>query len=189
MATYLIRHTTPRGAEGTCYGQTDLPLGPNFAEEAEKVRGLCPERIGKIYVSPLNRCIRLARYLWPVKTILTIDALKEMHFGEWEGKPWSDIDRGVLDAWMGDFVHAAVPGGESYTLLQQRVVAWWDEEIQTIVRNPDDIIIVTHAGVIRSLLCHCTGIPLAASFERIPVPFGAVYRLEEENGSWETRLL
>lgn len=187
MAIFLIRHTAPLSPEGICYGQTDLPVGPTFAEEAEKIRKLCPDPVEKVYSSSLGRCLTLARYLWPQEHIHVSDALREMDFGAWENKPWAQID---AQTWMNDFVHAVVPGGESYQMLMERCVAWW---ARTIVRGAppqtEDTVILTHAGVIRSLLCHCTGTPLLDSFRVFPVPFGAVYRLYQEKGSWESRLL
>lgn len=196
MAIFLIRHTTPLSPEGICYGQADLPVAATFAAEAERIRQVCPadffERPGSapaVYSSPLERCLRLACHLWPESPIGLSDDLREMDFGEWENKPWDQIDATALEEWMKDFVHAAVPGGESYQALFHRCSAWWD---QTIVRTPPEgshTAIITHAGVIRSLLCHCTHIPLSHSFGTFPVPFGAVYRLHQEKGSWKSRLL
>jgi alpha-ribazole phosphatase len=208
MAIFLIRHTTPLSPEGVCYGQTDLPVGPTFEAEAEKIRMNCPDNIQAVYSSSLDRCLRLVRYLWPDKQIGVSDALREMDFGAWENKPWAQIERQSLENWMKDFVHVSAPGGESYLTLKERCSAWWDQTIvrkpygttggngDAIVRNDDatgkdapHTVIITHAGVIRSLLCHNTGAPLSDSFQSFPVPFGAVYRLYKEKDNWESRLL
>ena len=62
MVVYLIRHTSVDVPQGVCYGQTDVPLNPTFEEEAAqtsaRLKGL---QFDKVYMSPLTRCVRLAR--------------------------------------------------------------------------------------------------------------------------------
>lgn len=194
MEIYLIRHTTPLIHEGLCYGQTDIPVNASFPAEAEKVRLKCPPKIDRVYSSPLGRCLRLAYFLYPHQPVESIHALKEIHFGDWENQPWDRIQASSLDAWMKDFVHRGVPGGESFFSLFQRSTAWWERTVISSY-NTDPVACITHAGVIRSLLCHCTGTSLENAFTAFPVPFGAVYRLRrlpdpgKEKDTWESLLL
>ncbi len=37
MEIYLIRHTTPKIAQGICYGQSDLELASNFDDEMASI--------------------------------------------------------------------------------------------------------------------------------------------------------
>lgn len=210
MTVFLIRHTTPRVPVGLCYGQTDLRLEATFGTEAEAVRARIkaePSPSLRIYSSPLSRCLRLAGRLWPEASIATADALMELDFGAWENRPWADLAGPDLDRWMQDFVHATVPGGESYQTLYERCSRWWEETIEgganggetiegranggeTIGEHAKgEVAVVTHAGVIRSLLCHCSGTALADSFRSYTVPYGSVYLLSKENGPWTIRLL
>jgi len=169
VATYLIRHTTPQVAPGTCYGQTDLPLADTFEAEGAALKAQVPPAPRLVYSSPLSRCRRLAAYLWPGAAITTADALKELDFGDWENRPWAELEG--LEAWMNDFVERKTPHGESYRDLHRRVTQWWLETAT------DGCVIVTHASVIRSLLCHLYGTPLENSFQDYPVAYGQVYRL------------
>ena len=169
---YLIRHTTPDVAPGVCYGQTDLPLAESFTNEAAAVRSQITMAPTRVYCSPLTRCRRLAEYLWPGIPLEPVDALKELDFGDWENRTWSSLEGPSLDAWMNDFVERAVPGGESYRDLHRRVTRWWENTA------PDGCAIVTHAGVIRSLLCHIHGTPLSESFKNYPMAYGQVYLIE-----------
>ena len=58
----VVRHTSVDVPQGICYGGTDVPLQPTFAEEAERVRqsleGYTPDRV---LSSPLSRATRLAK--------------------------------------------------------------------------------------------------------------------------------
>lgn len=201
MTVYLLRHTTPLVPAGLCYGQTDLALKETFGTEAAAVRRLLDEDRGapaggnvpgdahgaapRVFSSPLTRCLRLARHLWPDAPVRTEDALKELDFGAWENQRWADLEGPGLERWMEDFVNVAVPGGESYRMLYERASRWWEATIE----GRADTAIVTHAGVIRSLLCHCSGTDLGLSFQAYDVPYGSVYRLDKENGPWTIRLL
>ncbi|TDX00077.1 alpha-ribazole phosphatase family protein [Dinghuibacter silviterrae] len=198
MTVYLIRHTAPEVPEGTCYGQTDVPLKNTFDHEVENLRNRLRIEVARVVSSPLSRCRSLAQRLWPLQTIETADALKELHFGDWENRAWQDLAGPALDRWMSDFVHERVPNGESYRDLYERCSGWWDEQIggnrgtQTGHRQAaknDPAAIVTHAGPLRALLCHVCKTPLEAAFGAYPVPYGAVYQLEEETGHWTARLL
>jgi alpha-ribazole phosphatase len=73
-------------------------------------------------------------------------------FGLWEGRPGRDSAR-EIDAWAADVGGYAPPGGESPGQLQVRVLDFFN-------RLPEqDAVIVTHAGVIRSLLAADQGLP------------------------------
>lgn len=124
---YLIRHTTPAVAKGICYGQTDLDIVATFNEEAAIIRQHLPEKMGAVHSSPLQRCSRLARHLFPAHTPVLHDELMEIHCGEWEMKSWDELPKEVLDPWMKDFVQVRIPGGESYLDLHQRVTRCFNE--------------------------------------------------------------
>jgi len=125
--TYLIRHTTPAVAKGICYGQTDLDIIETFKEEAAIIRQHLPENMGAVHSSPLQRCSRLARHLFPDHTPVLHDQLMEIHCGEWEMKSWDELPKEVIDPWMNDFVNIRIPGGESYLDLHERVTRCFNE--------------------------------------------------------------
>src|SRR5271170_2762307 len=94
---YLIRHTTPAVAKGICYGQTDLDVTESFSRESEVIRRHLPDGILSVYSSPLQRCARLARQLFPGHTPSLMDELMEVHCGEWEMRAWDDLPREEID--------------------------------------------------------------------------------------------
>jgi alpha-ribazole phosphatase len=62
MALILVRHTRPQGAEGLCYGRTDLDLDASFDAHAARLGAELPAVV-RILSSPLSRCLRLAQVL------------------------------------------------------------------------------------------------------------------------------
>jgi alpha-ribazole phosphatase len=173
MELYLIRHTTPEVARGTCYGQSDIPLSSDFLQEASTIKSYLPSAIGKVYSSPLRRCSRLAEYLFPSHAINLDSNLMEIHCGDWEMRLWDEIPQAELEPWMNNFVGLSMPGGESYLQLYSRVRSCFEE----IFRQDESIAIITHGGVIRSILSHITETPLEQSFQKFSLHYGCVVKL------------
>jgi len=164
MILHLIRHPPPRLAPGICYGRLDVPAeaaGPFAAAlRAELPPGL------PLWSSPLLRCRELAAALHPAP--IFDERLREMDFGAWEGRPWAAIPRAELDAWAADVAGYAPPGGESPQALQRRALAF----VATL--PVAEAALVTHAGVIRCLVAHATGRPIAACLDVHPACGGRV---------------
>lgn len=172
MSIYLIRHTAVANASGLCYGTAEVPLTADFSAKAAEVRRALPARPWRVFSSPSERCTRLARLFDPA--FVTDHRLRELHFGDWELKRWDDIPRDHFDVWSNDFVHRAPPGGETFAGLAERAEASL-HEIEKLFPT-DNILCVTHAGVIRALLARAWSLPLKNAF-RIQVDFGGVYPL------------
>ena len=168
MEIYLIRHTTPDVAKGVCYGQTDLNLAKTYPQEFERLKAHLPETFDLLYTSPLQRCAQLAESL--ASEMQVDDRLMEMDFGDWEMKPWADIPQEVLNPWMQDFVKTPVPGGESFGELIERVDAVWQEISK---QDVDRILVVTHGGVIRSVLGAVLGMD-PKQFFSMEIDYGGV---------------
>lgn len=152
---------------GVCYGQLDVEA-EDPQPTAERLRRLLPADT-QVIASPLQRTRCLAKALHPQPLF---DArLLEINFGEWEGVGWDDIDRRMLDAWAADVLHFAAPGGESAAVLQARARAC----VESL--HASSVALVTHAGVIRSLLGHWLDLPLG-EWSRLPVDFGSISLLE-----------
>lgn len=149
MRLHLIRHPKPVIAPGVCYGRHDC-AADGVAETVLALRAVLPAGL-PLWSSPLMRCRALAEQLHARPVI--DDRLAEMHFGAWEGRHWDDIPRAELDAWAADVAGYAPPGGESPRDLQRRAL-----DFVASLTVPEAVI-VTHAGVIRTLLAHWQGLP------------------------------
>jgi alpha-ribazole phosphatase len=183
---FLIRHTTPAVARGICYGQTDLDITESFFEESEVIRRHLPAGIVSVYSSPLQRCSRLARELFPGHSLSLMDDLMEVNCGQWEMRAWDDLPREEIDPWMADFVQVCIPGGESYLDLHRRVTGCWDKIRR---EKGGDIAVVAHGGVIRSILSGISGTPLIDSFKIFSLYYGCVIRVFEEGDIWKYEIL
>lgn len=161
MEISFIRHIKPVIAAGICYGQLDVPVPDE---------PYLPVIIADIvYSSPLVRCTALAKQLSP--SPVTDARLMELHFGDWEGKKWDEIDEAALRVWGEDYIHLSPPNGESLITLLERVSGFIDEVKSSSYKK---IIIVTHAGVIRCAMHLFNHIPLHQIMME-KVDFGGIY--------------
>lgn len=138
------RHPVPRGAQGRCIGQTDLPVDRRKAKRlAHRIRAQA-RRAGWprcIHTSPLRRCRDVGRCLRAWGWHHVVDArLSELDFGRWEGRPWSAIARDEVDAWCADFAQHAPGGGEPLVHMLARARAW------SPGHNGRPALVVAHAG-------------------------------------------
>jgi len=178
MEIYLIRHTSPQVDKGLIYGHLDVPLKDNFEEESQAVLKQLPAGIDAIYSSPSVRCTLLAKAIsasyYGISTSYQEEAaLRELNFGDWEGKTWDTINRVESDQWMDDFVNLSPPNGETMLQMERRIMVFWTHLLQEPYQN---VAVVTHAGVLRILLAGYRNIPLKDSFT-IPVAMAQVVRL------------
>ncbi|MGN6602705.1 MAG: histidine phosphatase family protein [Ginsengibacter sp.] len=179
MEIYLVRHIKPAIGKDVCYGQTDIPIDESlFEQTAKDIFTALPTKADVIYSSPLIRCSTLGQYLLQNKyhhpEIKYSLLLKELNFGEWENKKWNDINQVDLQKWMNNFVNESVPGGENFLALHQRTRQFLDLLAKC---NHSTVIIVTHAGVIRSIASHIQQTALKDAFA-ISCAYGSVKKLE-----------
>lgn len=148
-------------------GAQDVALSPLGIRQAEAL-GLAVGRrpIAHVYASPLERARRTAEIaLTGLDLPITmIDDLRELSLGEWEGCTVEEIRTRPGDPyaqWVRDPVQCLPPGGEPLADVQARVVQA-AERIAAAHPNGDDVLIVSHGGVISALLAHWLGLPLSS---------------------------
>ncbi len=153
MALILLRHTRPVGSDGTCYGATDLPPGPDLPAEVRRLTAQLPP-VARIVTSPLTRCARLARALADVRALplATDPRLRELDFGRWEGLPWHRVPRDELDQWAADLHHARPHGGETVAEMTARVTDALTDALADAATLAGASLIVTHMGPVRAAL-------------------------------------
>ncbi len=186
MEVYLIRHSPVANPQKLCYGQSDIQLIDDWQTHFSALQNkLAPylDDTTVYYSSPFARCTQLADFL-SGNTTKTDARLSEMNFGDWEQCKWDNIEQSVLNAWMADFVHHQVPNGESFELMHQRCTQFWDELLN---QKHNKIAIITHAGVIRSILAYVLQIPLDKIFQ-IEVDFCSISKVtvNQKHGCYQT---
>jgi alpha-ribazole phosphatase len=167
MEIYIARHIKPLIEEGICYGQKDVPV----PEIIHTFNGL-PATFDVVYSSPLVRCTSLAKQL--SGEIITDARLMELHFGDWEGLKWNEIDRTALDAWGADYINLAPPDGESLTDLVTRLAHFLNDLRQTTYAT---VIIVAHSGIIRCANHLLKNVPLQEIMND-KIDFGSVHHFQ-----------
>jgi broad specificity phosphatase PhoE len=86
------------------------------------------------------------------------DDLREVDFGQWEGKRFDEIAAGYPDEvkqWGEHFEDFTFPGGESVEAFMERVRRAADRAAQD---PAETVLAVTHGGVIRHMICHFLGL-------------------------------
>lgn len=203
MQLLLMRHWEPLLPSGPkrYIGQTDYPLSPAGLKQAGN-GGTCISHtygnISHIYSSPLLRCASGAKILsGQLDCPLTfLDELKEIHLGVWETLPFEEVKKNFPLAYEARGKHMdtfVIPGGESFVQVQRRALT----AVRNIIaaerpaapdrdtwghnaRNMDTVLLITHAGVIRTLLCYLDSCPLSELF-RYQVHYGEITSVESED--------
>ncbi len=174
----LMRHGEPIG--GRRYrGQIDDPLSDKgWSQMRQAVSGNTPWQA--IISSPLRRCGEFARELSEQLGISLSfdDRLKEVGFGTWEGLTGDQvraIDEQALQRFYHDPIAHRPAGAEALESFNARVGEAYDAVIAK--HTGQHILIVTHAGVIRSFLRKTLQAPLASMY-RISIDTASLTRIQ-----------
>lgn len=150
----LVRHCETRAnVEGTVQGRRNLALSERGERQAqlvgEHIRGRF--KYSKVISSVRKRCIQTASSI--SEHVEETDLLREIHWGDWEGKKWSDVkaeypeDVEALLAADPDF---ATPNGDSLSSFVARIndaIASFDLRNQS-----EDVVIVSHDGTVKAMI-------------------------------------
>ena len=179
LTMYFLRHgeTTYSQTGGYC-GILDPDLtfeGTQMAEAfADNYRQL-PWKA--VYVSPMKRTIATAKPLCEAVGLdmQLRDGLKEINYGQWEDKTPEYVKEYHLDdyiKWMAEPAWNPPTGGETAVEVASRA-ALVISEIEA--KYPDgNVLVVSHKGTIRILLCSLLGIDLGRYRDRIDMPAASV---------------
>ena len=162
----LIRHAQTDLA-GTFCGSSDPPVN----ERGELQIQALLERVKHdpfeaVYSSDLQRATATAKALARTLPVITRPALREIDFGAWEGRTWSEIERddpAYAQRWIDDYPNLPAPGGERFVSFQARVLAEFEELLGS--GKPVRAAVVTHAGVMRVILTARCGVEERESWE------------------------
>ncbi len=163
---FLIRHgQTSWNVEGRYQGSCDIELNSTGIQQAELAsKYLSRVKFSNIYSSPLKRTMKTADIISGKsgQEIKILGELEEVDFGKWEGLKFHEIDKeyhGDYQQWLADPYNNCPTGGENFKELTLRTTSIIDK---IVAENADDssVAIVTHGGVILSLLVHWLQIPL-----------------------------
>jgi broad specificity phosphatase PhoE len=160
----LARHAeTGPGYRGCFVGSSDVPLAGDGPEQAKRLAALAATYRPEICLcSPLLRARQTAL---PVAAatglpIVVDDELREVDFGRWEAKTFGQIratDPELVRQWAAWREDFAFPDGETLQGFNQRIRKT-AEQLTSL--EAETVLVISHGGVIRTMLCHLLGLSL-----------------------------
>ena len=165
----LIRHAET-DLSGRFCGHSNPPVNTRGLHQIEKLLNVIKnESIDSLYASDLSRSLTTADAIGAVFGLLpnVLPDLREIHFGEWEGLSWKEIearDRDYAQRWSDNYPNLPAPGGETFEAFQSRVLT----QVELLVRRSAQkcVAVVTHAGVMRVVLRSLCGLDEGEAWER-----------------------
>jgi broad specificity phosphatase PhoE len=191
VTLYFVRHgETDWNRAGRYQGQRDIPLNATGRAQAARNGEVLAEMLGggaarlDFVASPLLRARETMEIIrreltLPPTDYRSDDRLREIHYGEWEGRLWQELPQADPEGYA---ARRADPwswqpaGGESYRMLSERVGLW-------LAEMTNDAVVVAHGGVSKVL----RGLVLQlgpAEIAGLDVPQDKVLQVTAGNVGW-----
>ncbi len=167
---------------GRLIGATDVPLDPSGEAQAQaladRVLRWGPQAC---YCSPMQRCRQTAAAVAPDLPLLVDPDLREIDFGQWENRTFAEAaakDPSLVDRWAAFDLDFAFPAGKAWATFLRRVQAAADRLVSA---EPQTVLVVTHGGVIRTMICHLLGLE-PRKYVAFDVPYAAMAVIDMFDG-------
>jgi broad specificity phosphatase PhoE len=183
LILYFLRHGQTEASRNNAFcGSIDSEL---TAEGLEMAKAFASVYISTpwtaIFCSPMKRTVATAK---PLCAAIGIepelrDGLKEINYGQWEGKTPEIISREYHDdyiRWSADPAWYAPTGGEMAVTIASRALQVI-EEIKHLYKS-GNVLVVAHKATIRIILCSLLGIDVGRFRFRLGCPVGSVSIVE-----------
>jgi len=187
LTTYIdvIRHGEPVGGRRYRGYSIDDPL---TEKGWSQMRAAVPKKPlwQHIVSSPLKRCLEFSQELADDLQISfsVEDNLKEIGFGEWEGKTPEEIlaeDSQALEHFYQDPVNNRPDGAEPLHTFSDRVWSSYEKIITN--HHQQHVLIVAHAGVARAITANILHMSLDDVYSRLKIGYGAIIRSSVDDDS------
>lgn len=172
----IIRHGEPEGGRRYRGSGVDDPLSQTGWQQ---MWNAMPDNAPwqQIISSPLLRCAEFSKALSESLNIpFSInDNLKEIGFGEWEGRTPDDIEANegdALQAFLRDPVNNRPPGAEPLHEFAQRIADVYNDIAEK--HRGQHVLVVGHAGVIRAITSQVLGMSLDDVYSRLKIEYAAI---------------
>lgn len=171
---WLVRHG-PTHAR-VLLGRTDLPADLSDHAAIARLRAALPE--AAVVSSDLRRAVATADALaGPDRRLPHEQALREMDFGDWDGRAAAEIEDPTLRLFFEDPGARRAPEGESWDDLAARVSTALDR----LARDRADLVVVAHMGAILTQWARATGLAPYDALAQEIVPL-SVTRIDLHQG-------
>ncbi len=155
----LVRHAHTDMAGRFC-GQIDPPLSPEGLTQLPELNDrLRNYSLSHIFSSDLQRARQTAESIASRRKLPVhlLASLREIAFGSWEGLNWEQVvahDRDYAQRWLDLYPSIPAPGGEELEHFRERIQNAVNEI--ALRSRGGCAVVVTHAGVIRTLTGNLT---------------------------------
>jgi broad specificity phosphatase PhoE len=184
LMLYLLRHGQTEFSRANCFCGSGLD--PELTEDGLAMAQAFAAAYRRlpwqaIYTSSLRRTQSTARPLCEAVGLQpeVRDDLREIGYGEWEGKDIETVSREFHDdylRWTADPAWYPPTGGEPAVAIASRSIHII-EEIQKRYKS-GNVLIVSHKATIRIMLCELLGIDVGRFRFRLSCPVGSVTLVE-----------
>ncbi len=187
----LVRHgQSTWNLENRFTGEEDPPLTPEGRKEAQKAgEKLKDTRFSQGFTSVLQRAIDTMQILLDASgqhglPVIRNRALNERNYGNLQGLNKDEIARQYGDEqvniWRRSY-SVRPPGGESLEDTSHRVIPYYQQNIEPLLRKGENILIVAHGNSLRSLVQYLENIN-GEDISHFELPTGAPrrYVLDEQ---------
>ncbi|WP_027416952.1 histidine phosphatase family protein [Aneurinibacillus terranovensis] len=155
MRWIWVRHgQTDRNVRGCYLGHLNPPLNEEGNRQAQAAANrLLGVKIDCIYASDLARCMQTASMIGEHHGLnpVPVPALRELHFGEWDGRTYNEVmetDGTRLMEWYNHPYDVCTPGGESLMDMGRRIDLWL-KSVMDLTSHGETAVLVSHGGPIR----------------------------------------
>ncbi len=158
---WWVRHGPTHAKE--MIGWTDRSADLSDVAALARLRAHLPDQ-APVLSSDLLRAVATAAAIGGTRCLPPRAALREIHFGDWEGLRFAEAearDPDLIRRFWQEPGNVAAPGGESWGALSARVNATVDALLSD---HAGDLIVVAHFGVILTQLERAMGIPTTEAF-------------------------
>ena len=175
---FLLRHAhSTANSKGILAGRT-----PNITLSKEGIGQLenlalrfAGAKFDQVISSPIQRCIETISFF--ENRPLLVDSFQEVDYGNWTGKKVSSLARNK--DWRKIYTTPAsvrFPNGETLPEVQTRALHGLDMHVKSKAKN---VLIVTHADVIKVLLLHALGTHLN-NIDKIQISNASISVIDQE---------
>ncbi len=169
MKLYFVRHSEViEEYQGKYNGHIDIPLSAKGKEDAKELaKKLSHIRFDKAFCSDLLRARQTIEAFELNCEIIYTSSLREKSWGRHEGKSFDEITaEGIVyenfEQWI------AALGGETLEVYRRKLHTYFNDVL--LAQKGENILVVTHAGVVKMLVSLLEGLTLEETFS-IPLPY------------------
>lgn len=167
-------------------GWTDIELSEEGEKEAKRAGELLKDfKFYKVFTSVLKRAIKTAEIILDVTgqknlELVKNEALNERHYGDLQGKNKAEVGEEVgaeqLHLWRRGY-DTPPPNGESLKDTKERVIPYYKENIEPLLKEGKDILISAHGNSLRALTMYLEDIA-TDKISDLNIPTGKPYVYE-----------